>query len=236
MTPGLSSWSSSSRPCRNPRPSQNNPYTPIDPAGARLSSLSRHGPLALLTLAYGRKKSRGKWDTLVILLVMCLAVGISLSACKLPMPVPSPTPTETPTQPPATGTPTPGNNPGSNPTSTKPPTVTPTPCPPTPTRTPTPSPTPELEPWKTDTGYEAETGSKGYNPKTNRIEGWGTLQSERAREKKAERVYAWLCKSGGYWGPGCPDEQTVASLGLYLEGFTLLLERMAKGIRYRFGR
>lgn len=38
----------------------------------------------------------------------------------------------------------------------------------------------------------------------------------------------------------CSFFRTVASLGLYLEGFTLLkdkdLERMAKGIRYRFGR
>ncbi len=97
-------------------------------------------------MVYGGKKKRGRWDTLVILLVICLAVGMSLSACKLPTPIPSPTPTGTPAQPPATGTPTPGNNPGSNPTSTEPPTVSPTPCPPTPTRTPTPSPTPTPTP------------------------------------------------------------------------------------------
>jgi hypothetical protein len=39
------------------------------------------GPLALLALAFSRKKSRGKWDNLVILLVLGLAVGLSLSAC-----------------------------------------------------------------------------------------------------------------------------------------------------------
>jgi hypothetical protein len=60
---------------RNVRPNQNNPYTPIDPTGALL------GPLALLALAYARRKSRGRWDTLVILLVLGLAVGLSLSAC-----------------------------------------------------------------------------------------------------------------------------------------------------------
>jgi len=120
---------------RDARPSQNNPYTPIDPTGAMLA------PLALLALVYGRRKSRGKWDMLVILLVMCLAVGMSLSACKLPAPVPSPTPTGTPTQPPATGTPTPGNNPGSSPTTEHKSSVSPSPtC--TGTPTPTPSPTP----------------------------------------------------------------------------------------------
>jgi|GEM_PF-2063871 len=60
---------------RDARPGQNNPYIPVDPTGALL------GPLALLALAYGRKKSRGKWDTLVILLVLSLSLGVGLAAC-----------------------------------------------------------------------------------------------------------------------------------------------------------
>jgi hypothetical protein len=59
---------------RDARPNQNNPYTPIDPTGALL------GPLALLALAYGRKKSRGKWDMLVILLVLSVSLGVGLAA------------------------------------------------------------------------------------------------------------------------------------------------------------
>lgn len=47
---------------RAARPNQNNPYTPIDPTGALL------GLLALLALAYGRRKSRGKWNNLIIFL------------------------------------------------------------------------------------------------------------------------------------------------------------------------
>jgi RHS repeat-associated protein len=63
---------------RDARPNQNNPYTPIDPTGAML------GPLALLALAYGRKKSRGKWDMLAILLVLSLSLGVALAACGKP--------------------------------------------------------------------------------------------------------------------------------------------------------
>jgi RHS repeat-associated protein len=60
---------------RDARPNQNNPYTPIDPTGAMLA------PLALLALVFGRKKSRGKWDTLVILLVLGVSLGMGLAAC-----------------------------------------------------------------------------------------------------------------------------------------------------------
>jgi hypothetical protein len=60
---------------RDARPNQNNPYTPVDPTGALL------GPLALLALAYGRRKSRGKWDMLVVLLVLSLSLGLGLAAC-----------------------------------------------------------------------------------------------------------------------------------------------------------
>jgi uncharacterized repeat protein (TIGR01451 family) len=61
---------------RNAKPEQNNPYTPWgDPSGALMA------PLALLVLLYGRKKTRGKWDNLVIVAVLSLAVGMSLAAC-----------------------------------------------------------------------------------------------------------------------------------------------------------
>ena len=62
---------------RNANPDQSNPYVPWkgNPSGALIS------PLAILALVYGRKKKRGKFDTLVIVLVLCVAVGMSLSAC-----------------------------------------------------------------------------------------------------------------------------------------------------------
>ncbi len=63
---------------RDARPGQNNPYTPVDPTGGLLV------PLMLLSLVYARKKSRGKWDTLVILLVLGVSVGMSLAACGSP--------------------------------------------------------------------------------------------------------------------------------------------------------
>jgi hypothetical protein len=62
---------------RDTRSGQANPYVPwkADPAGAAIA------PLALLALVYGNKKQRGKWDNLIILLVLCGVVGMSLSAC-----------------------------------------------------------------------------------------------------------------------------------------------------------
>ncbi len=115
---------------RDARPGQNNPYTPIDPTSALL------GPLALLALAYGRKKSRGKRDVLVILLVLSVSLGVGLSACKFPFP-PSPTPTQPPASPLPTQTPGSGNDPGGGTPTPPPPTGTPEPpCPDTPTPTP----------------------------------------------------------------------------------------------------
>ena len=56
---------------------QSNPYKPgaYDPAGVMVA------PLAMLGLVLGRKKKRGKWDSLIVLLVVCVVVGMSLSAC-----------------------------------------------------------------------------------------------------------------------------------------------------------
>ena len=62
---------------RNARPDQSNPYVPwkSDPSGAMIS------PLILLALVFANKKKRGKWDNLVILLVVGMALGMGLSAC-----------------------------------------------------------------------------------------------------------------------------------------------------------
>jgi hypothetical protein len=56
---------------------QSNPYKPgaYDPAGVMVA------PLAMLGLVLGRKKKRGKWDSLLVLLVMGVVVGMSVSAC-----------------------------------------------------------------------------------------------------------------------------------------------------------
>jgi hypothetical protein len=56
---------------------QSNPYKPgaFDPAGVMVA------PLAMLGLALGRKKKRGKWDSFIVLLVVCVVVGMSVSAC-----------------------------------------------------------------------------------------------------------------------------------------------------------
>lgn len=53
-----------------------NPYSPWqgDPTQALVS------PLILLALLYGRRKNRTKWDTLLIILVLAGAVGVSLTA------------------------------------------------------------------------------------------------------------------------------------------------------------
>lgn len=62
---------------RGVNPDQSNPYVPwrSDPLGVMFA------PLVLLGMVYGGKKKRGKWDQWVILLVLCGAVGMSLSAC-----------------------------------------------------------------------------------------------------------------------------------------------------------
>jgi hypothetical protein len=58
-------------------------------------------PLALLALVFGRKKKRGKWDGLLIALVMVAAVGMSLTACSGSSTVETPTATASVTATPA---------------------------------------------------------------------------------------------------------------------------------------
>jgi hypothetical protein len=36
-------------------------------------------PLALLVMVYGRKKQRSRWDNLVIVAILCLAVGMGFA-------------------------------------------------------------------------------------------------------------------------------------------------------------
>ena len=100
---------------------------------------------------------------------------------------------------------------------------------------PTQTSTPSIAPWKTDTGYEEATGSRGYDPVSNSIKQWGTNNTEPARKRKAEKVYEWICKS-----KGCPDEKTLATWILFKEGGNTLYyedqERMGRGIHYRFAR
>ena len=93
---------------------QSNPYKPgaFDPAGMMVA------PLGLLGLVLGKKKKRGKWDSLLVLLVVGVVVGMSVSACNQPaspegedaeptVTIYVPTPTKTATPPPtATVTPT----------------------------------------------------------------------------------------------------------------------------------
>ncbi len=197
-----------------------------------------------MALFFVRRKKGSKWGTLLVLLLVAVTVGITLAACGGTPTLSPPNPTSAPDNsppavPPASSTPT---GPGTIPTipveTPTAPSETPLPIPcPTPISTSTSTIT--LEPWKTDRGYEAETGSLGYDSASNSILRWGTDNSEPARQKKAEKVYEWICQSGGYWGSGCPNETTLAAWLLFKEGGVLYVEdqyNMSRGIHYRFGR
>jgi len=221
---------------RNVNPDSTNPYVPWNPIGAIL------GPLGLIALVFGRKRMRGKWDTVIVLVLLGITVGIGVVACA---PAPTPPAGSANTVPPAM----PVQN--QTPVPTEPGTIpffpTGTPTAPIETPIPIPCPTPiftgtptfNLEPWKMDWGYEEETGSLGYDSTSNSILQWGTDNSEPARQKKAEKVHEWICKSGGFWGPGCPDEITLAAWILFEEGGVLSApdqKNMSGGIYYRFSR
>ena len=116
---------------RNAKTDQTNPYVPWggNPTGALFT------PLALLFMFYSRRKKRGTLDTIIILVVLGVVLGMSLSACQQPTPSsPAPGGGNPPTLPPSIGGPagpTPTPNPGSTPqpraTPTQPPTSTCTP-------------------------------------------------------------------------------------------------------------
>ncbi len=62
---------------RNAKPDQTNPYVPWggNPTGALFT------PLALLSLIYSRRKKRGTLDIIIILVVVSMSIGMSLTAC-----------------------------------------------------------------------------------------------------------------------------------------------------------
>jgi len=118
---------------RNVNPNSTNPYVPWNgnPTSAFMA------PLFLLALLYSRKKKRGKIDTFVILLVLCVGVSMSLAACgpggTAPLTATATivvTPAQTPT---ATSMATTAIN--GTPVATNTPVQTPTPCTPTVTMT-----------------------------------------------------------------------------------------------------
>jgi len=81
---------------REAQQNQGNPYVPWgDPAGALVA------PLALLSLAFGRKKTGGgKWRGLAVVLVLGASVMMGLTACNAPAPAPTATVTPAPLPPP----------------------------------------------------------------------------------------------------------------------------------------
>ncbi len=90
---------------RGTQQDQSNPYTPwnSDPAGMLIA------PLVLLALVFGRKKTRTKFDQFIILFVIVLSVGLSVSAVN-GIPVVMAFPIEDPDNPFAPTTPANQNN------------------------------------------------------------------------------------------------------------------------------
>ena len=141
---------------RDVYPNSTNPYVPWNPIGAILA------PLAVLSMFYGRKKKRSKWDSLVILVLLGVTVGIGVVACA-PQPsvtpasgqqsTPIPSDNTSPPNPAPSQTPRPGE-PGTVPTDAGippiPPVVITTPDCPTATFT-LPTPTATLMPTVRDT-------------------------------------------------------------------------------------
>lgn len=82
-------------------------------------------PLAMLGLVLGKKKKRGKWDTFIALLVVCVVVGMSVSACGPDNTEPAPAPIETPK--PEGDSDANGSEPTEIPAPTSPPALLPTP-------------------------------------------------------------------------------------------------------------
>ncbi len=177
---------------RNANPNSANPYVPW--GGNPTSALM--APLFLLALIYSRKRKRGKLDTFVILLVLCLGVSMSIVACgptveatltTTPSPIPSPTPTATATVAVA------GTTIATIPAVAATPSPSPVPCQ-TVTMIFTPTPTPDLEPWKRYVDYDPIS-------KTIPASKWGDLDNivENWDETRVELVLKWLDDSGGGW-------------------------------------
>jgi RHS repeat-associated protein len=86
---------------RDVYPNSPNPYVPWNPIGAILA------PLAVLSLVYGRKKKHGKWDTLLIIVLLGVSAGVGLVACAPPPSAPGPIATAVPSNTPAPSNPSP---------------------------------------------------------------------------------------------------------------------------------
>jgi RHS repeat-associated protein len=71
-------------------------------------------------------------------------------------------------------------------------------------------------PWKTYSGDDPF--SAGYDPDSDSIPDWGQDQSEVWRQMRAERVWGWICSSGGWWGSGCPSPKQLTAWLLWQEG------------------
>src|SRR6185436_11957218 len=67
---------------RDAKPNNTNPYVPWNPIGAIV------GPLGLLSMFYSRKRKNGKWDILIIIMVLGITAGMGVVACA-PIPVTS---------------------------------------------------------------------------------------------------------------------------------------------------
>jgi hypothetical protein len=120
---------------RDVKPNSSNPYVPWDPTVAIL------GPLAAMALFFGRKRKRGKWDILIIIVLLGISTGIGVIACTLPPTTPA-NGSKTPPVPASTQTPVPVGG------ETSAPSVTSTPAPPiiwTLPDCPTPTLTPGLD-------------------------------------------------------------------------------------------
>ena len=117
---------------RDVYPNSPNPYVPWNPIGTIL------GPLAVLSMFYGRKKQKSKWDTIIILTLLSISMGIGVVACA-PAPPVTPVPNQQPTQ-------APGNNiPPTNPSPNE-----------------TPQPGPGTDTGNTSTGTPAPITTPSY--------------------------------------------------------------------------
>ena len=86
---------------RDVYPNSPNPYVPWNPIGAIL------GPLAVLSMFYGRKKTKNKWDTVLIIVLLGVSSGMGLVACAPQPPAPNPNTMPVPTTTPAPSNPSP---------------------------------------------------------------------------------------------------------------------------------
>ena len=127
---------------------------PWNPIGAIL------GPLGVVALIFGRRKKGSKTGTSLVLLLVMVTVGMTLSACGGG--VGNGAPTTLPSVPPSGGTPMPGagTNTGNGPSNPGSPTISPTttPCP-TPTVTNTPTATQTYTPTPTSTSTPTPTAT-----------------------------------------------------------------------------